>query len=215
MNTKENKYTRAFFLLLVTAAFSLLAVTVDRAAIGPNGTSVGFSSLNGAFAGSFGYNEVFDMISDVMMGISFLVVISFAVMGLKELIMKKSISKVNRAIIGLGIIYVLVAIIYVAFDKIPVNYRPIIPPGETELKTSYPSTHTLIIGTVMGSAMVAWEKVISNEKLVRILKIAAVLVMAVGIGSRLFAGVHWFTDIAAGILFSLTLVAFYSAWSLN
>ncbi|MCR5402721.1 MAG: phosphatase PAP2 family protein [Butyrivibrio sp.] len=215
MNTKENRYTRAFFLLVVTAAFSLLAVMVDRATIGPNGTSVGFSALNGAFANAFGYNEVFDTVSDVMMGISFLVVISFAVMGVKELIRKKSIAKVNRAILGLGIIYIAVAIIYVVFGKIPVNYRPIIPPGETELETSYPSTHTLIIVTVMGSAMVAWDRVLSNEKLVRILKIAAVFVMAVGVLSRLFAGVHWFTDIIAGILFSLTLITFYSAWSLN
>ena len=215
MNVKENRYTRAFFLLLITATFSLLAVMVDRAAIGPNGTSVGFSALNGAFAGAFGYNEVFDMVSDVMMGISFLVVISFAVMGVKELVRRKSISKVDKAILGLGIIYVAVAVIYVAFDKIPVNYRPIIPPGETELKTSYPSTHTLIIVTVMGSAMVAWERVIKNERLVRILKIAAVIVMAVGVLSRLFAGVHWFTDIIAGILFSLTLISFYTAWSTN
>lgn len=215
MNTKENKYTRAFFLLLVTAAFSLLAVVVDRAPIGPNGTSVGFSSLNGAFASTFGYNETMDTISDVMMVLAFVVVISFAAMGVRELVQKKSIAKVSKVLLGLGIIYAAVAVLYVAFKKIPVNYRPIIPPGETELETSYPSTHTLIIGTVMGSAMLAWERVIANEKLVKVLKILAVVIMVVGIGARLLAGVHWFTDIAAGILFSLTLIAFYTAWSLN
>lgn len=215
MNTKENKYTRAFFLLLVTAAFSLLAVIVDRQPIGPNGTSVGFSAINGAVANAFGYNALMAKISDVMMIISFLVVISFVVMGFMELIKKKSIMKVDKTILGLGILYVIVAIIYVAFKKIPVNYRPIIPPGETELETSYPSTHTLIIATVMGSAMIAWERLLSNEKLVRVLKIAAVVVMVVGIGARLLAGVHWFTDIAAGILFSMTLITFYTAWSLN
>jgi undecaprenyl-diphosphatase len=211
LNTKNTSYTKPLILLAVTIVYSLLATFVDRSAIGPGGTSVGFSTINGAFAGRFGYNPAMDLVSDLMMYLSFIVVMSFAAMGILRLIREKSIPKVGKVLIGLGVLYVLVAVIYVAFGKIPINYRPIIMPDETELETSFPSTHTLVIGTVMGSAMVAWERLLSNVKLVKILKILAIVVMVVGIGARMLAGVHWLSDIAAGILFSLTLIAFYTA----
>ncbi len=210
MNTKKTSYRSPLILLAVTFLFSILATVVDRQAIGPEDTVVGFASINGAFARSFGYNAVMDKISDVIMYIAFLVVISFVLMGAKELVEKKNIREVGKTILGLGILYVIVAVIYVAFKKIPINFRPIIPPGETELETSFPSTHTLIIGSVMGSAMIAWNRLFPDMKLVRCIAISTVMV--IGICARMLAGVHWLTDIAAGILFSATLIAFYSAW---
>ena len=212
MNNKNITYRRSLLMLAVTALFSVLATVVDRQAIGPEDTVVGFASINGAFARSFGYNAVMDKVSDIMMYIAFVVVISFVVIGVKKLVQKKSIQAVGKTLLGLGILYFIVAVIYVAFKKIPINYRPIIPPGETEIETSFPSTHTLIIGSVMGSAVIAWNRLFSNKKLVRCLTILAVLVMVIGICARMLAGVHWLSDIAAGILFSATLIAFYSAW---
>ena len=185
---------------------------IDRQAIGLENTVVGFASLNGAFAGRFGYNSTCDTISDLAMFIAFAVVASFAIIGLIRLIREKSLSKVGKVIIGLGILYVIVAIIYVAFGKIPINYRPVMQPGETELETSFPSTHTLVICSVLGSAVLAWNKLIKNPTVLKVLKVAAFAVMVVGVIARLFAGVHWVTDIIAGILFSLTLIAFYAAW---
>ncbi len=212
MNTKKNYFSKAFIILALTVVYSVLATVVDRRAIGYDGTTVGFAAINGAFAGSFGYNSVMDTVSDIMMYIAFLVVISFAVMGFMRLIREKSISKVGKVLIGLGILYVAVAVIYVAFGKIPINYRPILQPGETELETSFPSSHTLVICSVMGSAILAWQRLLSNKKLVRILQILALVVMVVGVAARTLAGVHWLSDIAAGILFSMTLIAFYAAW---
>ena len=212
MNTK-NKYTgKAFILLAVTIVYSVLATVVDRQAIGYDGTTVGFAALNGAFAGMFGYNAVMDTVSDIMMYIAFLVVISFGIMGVMRLIKQKSISKVGKVLIGLGILYAAVAVIYVAFGKIPINYRPILQPGETELETSFPSSHTLVVCSVMGSAILAWQRLLSDKKLVKVLQILALVVIVVGVAARTLAGVHWLSDIAAGILFSMTLIAFYAAW---
>ena len=213
MNTKDNKYMKPLALLVITAVFSVLVTLVDRQAIGPDNTVVGFASLNGAFARVVGYNSLCDTISDLAMFLAFGVVASFAIWGLLILIREKSLSKVGKVIIGLGILYVIVAIIYVAFSKIPINYRPLLQPGETELETSYPSSHTLVICSVLGSAILAWKRLIKNETLLKVLKLAAVTVMVVGVIARLFAGVHWVTDIIAGILFSATLIAFYAAWS--
>ncbi len=215
MNTSRTDYRKPFILLLVTAIFSVLATVLDRQSIGLEGTSVGFATLNGAFASRFGYNPAMDLVSDIMMYIAFVVVISFAVMGLLRLLRTKSISGVGKVLIGLGILYAVVAVIYVAFGKIPINYRPVIKPDETELETSFPSTHTLVICSVMGSAILAWDRLISDRRLVNVLRILALVVMVVGVCARALAGVHWLSDIAAGILFSLTLISFYAAWSLE
>ncbi len=212
MNSTKKDYKRPIVMLAVTILFSVLTFVVDRKPIGYDGTSVGFSSINGLFAGSFGYNPVMDTLSDIAMYLSFLVVAAFALIGVMQLIKKKSLSKVDKVIIGLGILYVVVAVLYVAFDKIPINYRPILQPGETELETSFPSTHTLVICTVLGSGIVAAKRLFKNEMTVRVLKIAFIAIMAIGVCARLFAGVHWLTDIVAGLLFSVTLVSLYTAW---
>ena len=212
MNSVKRDFKRPLVMLVVTILFSVLTFVVDRKPIGYDGTSVGFSSINGLFAGSFGYNPVMDTLSDIAMYLSFLVVAAFAFIGVMQLIKGKSLSKVDKAIIGLGILYVIVAVLYVAFDKIPINYRPILQPGETELETSFPSTHTLVICTVLGSGIVAAKRLFKNEMTVRVLKIAFIAIMAIGVCARLFAGVHWLTDIVAGLLFSVTLVSLYTAW---
>ncbi|MBP3813649.1 MAG: phosphatase PAP2 family protein [Butyrivibrio sp.] len=212
MNSVKRDFKRPLVMLVVTILFSVLTFVVDRKPIGYDGTSVGFSSINGLFAGSFGYNPVMDTLSDIAMYLSFLVVAAFAFIGVMQLIRGKSLSKVDKTIIGLGILYVVVAVLYVAFDKIPINYRPILQPGETELETSFPSTHTLVICTVLGSGIVAVKRLFKNEMTVRVLKIAFIAIMAIGVCARLFAGVHWLTDIVAGLLFSVTLVSLYTAW---
>ncbi|MBP3784676.1 MAG: phosphatase PAP2 family protein [Butyrivibrio sp.] len=212
MNSAKRDFKRPLVMLVVTILFSVLTFVVDRKPIGYDGTSVGFSSINGLFAGSFGYNPVMDTLSDIAMYLSFLVVAAFAFIGVMQLIRGKSLSKVDKTIIGLGILYVVVAVLYVAFDKIPINYRPILQPGETELETSFPSTHTLVICTVLGSGIVAVKRLFKNEMTVRVLKIAFIAIMAIGVCARLFAGVHWLTDIVAGLLFSVTLVSLYTAW---
>ncbi len=212
MNSVKRDFKKPVVMLVVTILFSVLTFVVDRKPIGYDGTSVGFSSINGLFAGSFGYNPVMDTLSDIAMYLSFLVVAAFAFIGVMQLIRGKSLSKVDKTIIGLGILYVIVAVLYVAFDKIPINYRPILQPGETELETSFPSTHTLVICTVLGSGIVAAKRLFKNEMIVRVLKIAFIAIMAIGVCARLFAGVHWLTDIVAGLLFSVTLVSLYTAW---
>ena len=215
MEKKKKIILQPVILLAVTVLFSILATVVDRQAIGPEDTVVGFASLNGSFHDVFGYNAVFDTISDIMMYLSFLVVLYFAVAGLQRLVKKKSIEGVGKTILGLGILYVLVAILYVAFNHIPINYRPVIQPGETELETSFPSSHTLVICTVMGSAIIAWQRLFTNKTAAKVSKICAIAVIVIGVVARLLAGVHWVTDIIAGILFSATLISFYAAWSVD
>ena len=120
----------AFVYLVTTIIYTLLVMNVDKAAIGPNGTEVGFSKLNGFFAGKFGYNALCDKITDVALLIAILTAAGFAFHGLLQLIKGKSLLKVDKKIYGLALVYVVVVVLYVFFDKVPLNYRPVIVPGE-------------------------------------------------------------------------------------
>ena len=64
-----------------------------------------------------------------------------------QLIRRRSLWKVDRDIIILGIYYVIVILGYLIFEMYPVNYRPIFIEGRME--ASYPSSTTLLVLSVM------------------------------------------------------------------
>ena len=204
--------TNWVFSLVVTVIFALLAFNVDRAAIGPNDTEVGLSALNGAVAARFGYNAFFDKITDVTMVLAILTAAVFAVIGFLQLVREKSLIKVDKRIIGLGCVYVLVVVLYVFFDKVPLNYRPVLVPGETELEASFPSSHVMVIVTIMSTAVAFIKSFLAGKDDVRKwLVTAAEVIMIVAVVGRILAGVHWISDIIGGLLISLTISECYKA----
>ena len=209
---KNNSLIVMIIVLILTAVYTVLVCTVNKAPIGPNDTVVGFSSVNAAFRDMIGLNTTWDKLSDVTMGIAILAAASFVVVGLIQLIKRKSLAKVDKAILILAGVYVVVVVLYVFFDKVPINYRPFILPDETEPEASFPSTHVLVVATVLCTAMTAWDRIIKENKiLLTVLKIAAALVVIAGIVFRIISGVHWITDIVAGALFSASLTSVYVA----
>ena len=70
-------------LLVLFLVFTLVVRFADRAAIGPDGSEVGFSALNGAFhdltAGD-GYHETLYKLTDILEIIPFAIVLGFAVL---------------------------------------------------------------------------------------------------------------------------------------
>ena len=81
-------------------------------------------------------------------------------------------------------------------------------------EASYPSSHTLLTLCVLGAAWVdLWHRLAQKKALRTVFNALAVVVMAVTVAGRLLSGVHWLTDIAAGVLLSAALVALYAAVS--
>jgi len=137
----------------------------------------------------------------------------YAFIGLKQLIKRKSIKKVDIEIIVLGIFYIIVILIYILFEKYIINYRPILMNGF--LEASFPSSHTLMTICLCGSSIMINNKLFKN-KFTKIVNSISLFIIIITIIGRFISGVHWFTDIIGGILISsFLLMSFYLMVSFN
>ena len=202
---KQNK--KSFYLsLLLLAAFILWTVAVsliDIQTIGPNGSSIGFASLNSFIHRLTGVNLFLYEITDCLSLIPLSCAFGFALLGLWQWIRRKSLVKVDRSILLLGIFYIF-------FEFYAVNYRPILL--EDVLEPSYPSSTTMLVLTVMSTTIMQLNSRISNPALRKIAVLAIAAFSAFMLIGRLLSGAHWFTDIIGGILLSAALVMLYATF---
>lgn len=193
------------------AALIWAVKTVDVAPIGPAGTSIGLSTINKAVHDALGTN-VFWHEAINLLGIAAIASGSvFAVMGLVQLIKRRSLIKVDSEILTTGVLYVTIGVLYAVFEKIIINYRPILEEGQTFPEAAFPSSHTVLAIVVMGSIFILVGKYVADRKKVRDIKAICALVIAISVVGRLISGVHWFTDILGGMLISAALLCAYSA----
>ena len=195
----------AVFAVLFLIWIALIKL-VDVSAIGPEGTEVGLAGINKAIHEALGVNMTLYKITDILGYVALLVAGLFALFGLVQLIKRKSLAKVDGAIYALAGLYVVTIGLYVVFEKVIINYRPVVMPDEVALEASFPSSHTMLACVIFGSAIVMIGKYIDNDMLCKLLiALATVLLILVVVG-RLVSGVHWFTDIVGGVLISGALV---------
>ncbi|WP_243411832.1 phosphatase PAP2 family protein [Ruminococcus difficilis] len=206
---KHRKLLTAGIGLLLTVILIALVRLVDAAPIGAQGTSIGLSHLNQFVFDLFGVNMLWYNITDWLGVAAVLTGFVFAVTGLVQLIKRRSLLKVDREILALGGLYIVVIGLYLFFENVIINYRPIIMPDNTSPEASFPSSHTMLVCVIMGSAAMLINRYIRNKPLNRILRAVCYVIIGVTVVGRLIAGVHWFTDILGGILISVTLLSLY------
>ena len=182
----------------------------DVAIAGESRTEVGFSHINEMVHNLTGVNMLWYDITDYIGYGAIAVCGMFAVAGFVQMIKRRSLLKVDREIWALGGLFIAVIACYVFFEKFIVNYRPIIMPGETMPEASFPSSHTMLIMTVMVAVMIVSDKYFSGGTAV-LVRVLCFVITLVTIGGRLWCGVHWLTDIIGGILLSATLLQLFSA----
>lgn len=207
MKNKSN-----FSALILTAAaliFTVLIKLVDVQAIGPEGAPVGFASLNGPVSEALGIKLLWYDLSEALGYLAILVCLFFAALGAYQLIRGKSLRKVDSHILALGGLYAVTVILYVLFDKIALNVRPVLENGVPE--ASYPSSHTMLSLVAFGSAAWLINRYFVEDRPRRILTVTALVLMVLTVAARLLSGFHWLTDIIGGLLISAALLAWFAA----
>lgn len=187
----------------------VLVRTVDVAAVGPGATSVGLSHLNTAFHQLTGEISVCYLISKLL-GLGILGIAGLmALLGLIQLVQERSLWKVERPFLALGGLYAITLALYGLFEVVVINYRPILEAGQSFPEASFPSTHTLLAVVILGSLALMLERYIYDEVYCSVLRILCWVVLTVTVVTRLLSGVHWLTDIVAGVFLGACLVSIF------
>lgn len=210
MKKKSRKYfILAGCFLLAFVLWTLAICFIDVRAIGPHNSEVGFALLNGAFHSITGVHMTVYHITDWLGLVPIAVVLGFAGLGLAQWIRRRNFLNVDFSILALGGFYVLTMTLYILFEYIVINRRPVLIDGF--LEASYPSSTTMLVLCVMLTAMIQLRCRIRNVILSNIILIALSAFMVFMVVGRLISGVHWLTDIIGGVLLSTGLVLLYQA----
>lgn len=180
---------------------------IDVQAIGPRESKVGFAVLNGWFHGITGVNWLLYNLTDWLGLVPLCFCFGFAILGLTQLIKRRSLLKVDNDIIVLGGFYIIVIAAYVAFEVFAINYRPVLI--NDYLEASYPSSTTLLVMCVMPTVIMQLNRRMKNTLLNKIVDCAIVVFIIFMVVGRLISGVHWITDIIGSVFISAGLVLIY------
>lgn len=204
---KRRYWLKGIVLLGLFVIWTILVTKFDVVYNERTGTSIGFGTMNLKVHAWTGVNWILYHITDWLGLIPVMLCVVFGGLGLIQWIQRKGLRYVDQDLIWLGLYYVIVIILYLLFEMIPINYRPVLIEGR--LEASYPSSTTLLSLCVMLSVMYQihqrW-----NHKGLRYLGVGlSGIFMIFMIAGRILSGVHWITDIVGSILLGIGLFFIY------
>ncbi len=208
MKEKRNLLTGAT-LIAAFVIWTVLIQCIDVQPVGQKGTKIGFAAFNVWFHQLTGVHMPIYTVTDWLGLVPIFICMCFGILGLVQLVKRRSLLRVDPDITILGVYYVIVIACYLIFEMIPINYRPVLIEGR--LEASYPSSTTLLVLSVMPTLAFQIDRRVTNPA-VRM----AAMVFTVGFSAfmligRLVAGVHWATDIVASVLLSAGLFMLYQS----
>ena len=211
MNEKKRRYGLGVGLLAAFVLWTALVRMVDVRPIGPEGSVVGFARLNEIIHRWTGVSMSLYNVTDYLSLVPAAVVFVSALRGLLQWIKRKSLRRVDGSILLLGGYYIVLMALYVLFEVVVINFRPVLINGE--LEASYPSSTTMLVMCVMPVGLLRAKAWIGSLWLKKALTGIVVGFVAFMVLCRLLSGVHWFSDIVGGALLSAGLVMIYNAAS--
>lgn len=210
MQKKNKKYLyMSICFILLFVLWTVLIQIVDVKAIGPWGSEVGFATFNGYIHKLIGVNMELYVITDWLGLVPIGVAFGFAILGLVQWIKRKNILKVDYNLFVLGGFYLVTIAVYILFEYVVINYRPVLIQGY--LEASYPSSTTTLVTCVMPTAIMQLNSRIKNKKLRILVNTILWAFTTFMVIARLVSGVHWISDIIGGALISAGLVTLYYA----
>ena len=207
---KNENLKNLYASLISTFAFILWTMAlyfIDVRAIGPQESKVGFATINSFIHNLTGTNMTLYTITDWLGLIPIAVMFGFALLGLAQWIKRKKLKLVDYSIFILGGFYIAVTTVYILFEFLAVNYRPVLIDGF--LEASYPSSTTMLVLCVMPTAIMQFNARIKSSDLKKFLSVAITVFIIFMVVGRLISGVHWLSDIIGGMLISAGLVFMY------
>lgn len=205
----RNLFLIATCFLAAFVIWTLAVCFVDVGAIGTPKSHVGFAHLNTTVHMFTGVNWWLYTLTDWLGLIPIAIAFGFAVFGLVQWIKRKSILKVDSDILALGVLYCVVMAVYLLFEAVEINYRPVLIDGI--LEASYPSSTTVLVLCVTPTTMMQLKSRIKHAALRRAVWLFLAGFTVFTVVGRIFSGVHWITDIIGGALFSIGIVILYQA----
>lgn len=205
---QNNFYPGACF-LIAFVLWTVLLRFVDVKPIGPKNSRVGLSTINQFIHNLTGTNMTLYNITDWLGLVPIAFVIGFGFLGLFQWIKRKHLKNVDYSIFVLGGFYIAVMAVYLLFETVVINYRPVLISGFLEV--SYPSSTTLLVMCVMPTAIMQLNERLKNGIFKKCLITLIVLFTIFMVAGRIISGVHWITDIIGGALLSTGLVTLYQA----
>lgn len=196
--------------IVLLAAFVLWTIMIqyiDVQRAGPHETDIGFATFNIWFHRMTGVHMLIYTITDWLGLVPILICMCFGLLGLVQLVKRRSLLRVDPDILLLGAYYVLVILGYLLFEMIPINYRPILIEGN--LEASYPSSTTLLVLSVMPTLKYQVDRRIANPMFKNAITIFVIVFSAFMVIGRLISGVHWATDIIGSVFLSSGLFLIY------
>lgn len=207
----RNAFLFAVGLLTAFLLWTAALCRFDVRPIGPAGSAVGFSALNAAVHRFIGVHWGLYILTDWLGLIPLLTALGFALLGLGQWIKRRSLRQVDRSILVLGGFYGAILAAFIFFQRVIVNYRPVLIEGV--LEASYPSSTTLLTLTVMPTALLQLKGRIKSPALRTAVTGAICFFVLFTVAARTLSGVHWITDIIGGSLLSAGLVFLYCAFA--
>ena len=207
MSKRRKLFLTVAILFIIAVVYTLLVKYYDVRSIGPKDSSVGFGGINELVHKTLPYNETWYKITKYLGIIPFLICAFYGLQGLIQLIKYKSLKKVDKRLIYLLVFYILMGITYIFFEKVIINYRPVLEDGV--LEASFPSSHTLLAICICASSLLISKYYIKDKAILKVFDGLTYLLMIVLVVGRLISGVHWLTDILGGIIISTFLVFLY------
>ena len=204
---KRKSFGIAIGLLTAFVLWTLVVCIVDVRPIGPHNSSVGLAGINQFVHNLTGVNFPLYHITDWLGLVPIGMCMSFGVLGFIQWIRRKNFCKVDWSILALGGFYIITFAVYLLFESVVVNYRPVLI--AEVLEVSYPSSTTLLTMCVMPTAAMQLNTRIQNGVLRQCVVLAIMAFTAFMVIGRILSGVHWITDIIGGALVSAGLVMLY------
>ena len=146
-------------------------------------------------------------ITDWLGLVPIIICMCFGMLGLVQLVKRRSLLKVDTDILLLGAYYVVVILGYLLFEMVPINYRPILINGN--LEASYPSSTTLLVLSVMPTLKYQSDRRIANPMTRKAIVLFVIVFSSFMVIGRLISGVHWATDIIGSVFLSSGLFMVY------